>query len=145
MWVMAVDYNVRLVPERNSNSRSLTVLFCSVLFCSVLFCSETWWYWRWMERVTEIQNCLTHWIFFRTFQYIQCRFNSVLSDVLIWRQRNGPVIKPWSWGRKGVYGWKDLWTRAQQYLRWATVDTIDMGLKEGDAARLSRYLLKKIN
>jgi len=26
-------------------------------------------------------------------------------------RRNGPVIKPWSqsWGRKGVYGGKDLW------------------------------------
>jgi len=28
-------------------------------------------------------------------------------------RRNGPVIKPWSqsWGRKGVYGGKDLWKR----------------------------------
>ena len=33
-------------------------------------------------------------------------------------------------------------TRAQQYLRWATVATVDMGLKEGDAVRLPRYLLK---
>jgi len=36
-------------------------------------------------------------------------------------------------------------TRAQQYLRWATVATIDMGLKEGYDVRLSRYLLKKFN
>ena len=28
-------------------------------------------------------------------------------------RRNGPVIKPWSqsWGRKGVYGGKDLWKK----------------------------------
>jgi len=28
-------------------------------------------------------------------------------------RRNGPVTKPWSqsWGRKGVYGGKDLWKR----------------------------------
>jgi len=41
-----------------------------------------------------------------------------------------------------VYGGEEFLTRAQQMLRWATVATIDMGLKEGDAVRLSRYLLK---
>jgi len=34
MWVMA-DYNVRLVPERNSNSRSLTVLFWDLVILSM--------------------------------------------------------------------------------------------------------------
>jgi len=31
-------------------------------------------------------------------------------------RRNGPVIKPWShsWGRKGVYGGKDLWTNRKE-------------------------------
>ena len=31
-------------------------------------------------------------------------------------------------------------TKAQQYLRWATVATIDMGRKEGAAVPLSREL-----
>jgi len=41
-------------------------------------------------------------------------------------RRNGPVIKPWSqsWGRKGVYGRKDLWKRQVFSRQWKTEGVI---------------------
>jgi len=50
-----------------------------------------------------------------------------------WRNFSG-LTPTWAQNTRGVGK-----TRAQQYLRWATVATIDMGLKEGGGAvRLSR-------
>jgi len=42
-------------------------------------------------------------------------------------RRNGPVIKPWSlsWGRKGVYGGKDLWKSEVLSREWKREGVMD--------------------